>query len=92
MKVRTIDLKGYIPNGNSLEFLRAEVAVGQYRSPFALIRYALEGVEQNLGLRLDMDKRAFIDHFEEEDLESAIQKAAPKIAELVGSSLHSQDN
>jgi hypothetical protein len=90
MEVRAIDLKGYIPNGASIEFLRAEVAVGEYRVPVALIRYALQGVEQDLGLRLDMDKRAFIDHFDEEELEQAAQKAIPKIVEVVGSALYPQ--
>jgi hypothetical protein len=30
MEVRTIDLKGHIRNRTSIEFLRAEVPVGQY--------------------------------------------------------------
>jgi hypothetical protein len=90
MEVRAIDLKGQIPNGASIEFIRAEVAIGQYRSPFALVRYALQGVEQDLGLRLDMDKEAFIDHFDDDELESAIQNAAPKIADVVGAALYPQ--
>ncbi len=28
MEFRAIDLKGHVPNGASIEFLRAEVAVG----------------------------------------------------------------
>jgi hypothetical protein len=52
------------------------------------IRYALGGEEQELGIRLDMDKRAFIDHFEDEELEKTIQQAAPKIVERVGSVLY----
>jgi hypothetical protein len=87
-EVHTIDLKGYIPNGASIELLRAEVPVGRYYVPVALVRYSLQGVEQEFGLRLDMDKRAFIDHFEDEELEGIIQQAAPKIVELVGSILY----
>jgi hypothetical protein len=54
------------------------VPAGEYHGPFALIRYALNGVEQEYGLRLDMDKRVILGHFEDEELEGTIQVAAPK--------------
>jgi hypothetical protein len=63
MEVHTIDLRGHIPGGAAIEFLRAEVPSGQYHGPFAVIHYALHGVEQDLGLRLDMDKQVFLDHY-----------------------------
>lgn len=88
MKIRAIDLKGRVPSGASIEFLRAEVPVGQHYSPFALVRYTLKGIEQDLGLRLDMDKIVFLDHFEDEEKEDLIRKAAPKIVELVGAVLY----
>ena len=92
MEFRAIDLKGHVPNGASLEFLRAEVPAGEYYGPFAIIHYALNGVEQDLGLRLDMDKEIFLDHFDEEELEQAAQKAIPKIVEVVGAALYPQEN
>jgi hypothetical protein len=92
VEFRAIDLKGRVSSGASIEFLRVEVPAGEYHGPFALIRYALHGVEQEYGLRLDMDKRVILDHFEEEELESAVQKAAPKIVEYVGSVLYPREN
>jgi hypothetical protein len=92
MEFRAIDLKGHVPNGAAIEFLRAEVPAGDYHGPFALIRYALRGVEQDLGLRLDMDKEVFLDHFEKKELEDTIQDAAPKIVEYVGSVLYPRED
>jgi len=87
-KIRTINLKGHVAGGASIEFLRAEVPE-THRLPFALIRYSLQGVEQEYGLRLDLDKRVFIDHFEDEEKEKTIESAAPKIVEFLGSILYS---
>lgn len=92
MEIRAIDLKGHIRNGASIEFLRAELPAGEYHGPFALIRYALQGVEQDLGLRLDMDKEIFLDHFDEDELEQAARKTIPKIVEVVGAALYPQEN
>jgi hypothetical protein len=55
--VKSIDLK--IEKG-PLYFIRAEW--WDDRSRFVLVRYALEGKEQELGLRLDLDKKIFLDH------------------------------
>jgi hypothetical protein len=88
MEFRAIDLRGHIPGGAAIEFLRAEVPSGQYHGPFAVIHYALQGVEQDLGLRLDMDKQVFLDHFEDEEREEIIQKAAPEIVDFLGSILY----
>jgi hypothetical protein len=73
----------------SLEFLRAEMSA-KYDIPFALIRYALDGKEQESGLRLDLDKQVFLDHFENAEMEEAAQKAAPLIVEFLGEKLYSK--
>lgn len=91
-EIRTIDLKGRIPGGASIEFLRVETPVTEHDVPFALIRYALEGVEQEYGLRMDLDKRVFIDHFEGEAKEEVIQRAAPKIVEFLSHVLYPESN
>lgn len=90
MKVRAIDLKGHIPlpNDAAIEFLRAELPLARLHSPFALIRYALRGVEQEYGLRLDLDKRVFLDHFDDEELEQVAQNAVLRIVEVVGDALY----
>ena len=67
-----------------IRFLRVEMAAGHI-APFALVRYALDGKEEELGLRLDLDKRAFLDHFDQQDVESACREAAPRIVEYLGS-------
>jgi len=91
MKIYAIDLKGKIPlpDGAAIEFLRVEKALARLHSPFALIRYALHGVEQKYGLRLDLDKRVVLDHFEDDEkLEQMTQNALPRIIEVVGDALY----
>jgi hypothetical protein len=84
--ILTIDLRNHVPRGGDIEFLRAETSA-KHRTPFVLVRYALKGQEQTHGLRLDLDKRAFLDHFEDPARESMVVRAAGQIAELVGLSL-----
>lgn len=81
------DLRTKIPRDGKVEFLRAETSA-KYRTPFVLVRYALNGDEQKEGLRLDLDKRAFLDHFEDPSLEAALAQAAGPIAEIVGKILN----
>ena len=38
-----------------IHFLRVEMAAGNI-APFALVRYALDGTEQEQGLRLDIER------------------------------------
>jgi hypothetical protein len=78
----TIDLRKRVPGGAAIEFLRVEMA-GIDISPFALIRYKKNGLEQPTGLRLDLDKRSFLDHFENREEERIIEAAAPLIVDLV---------
>jgi orotate phosphoribosyltransferase len=94
LEIRTIDLTSNIPGGDSIEFLRAEVSKAAYRySPFALVRYALEGVEQEYGLRIDLDKRVFIDHFDEDPKKEAVlHGAAPKIVKFLSRVLYPESN
>ncbi len=82
-EILTIDLKKQIPVQGQVEFLRAETSA-KYRTPFVLVRYALHGAEQKEGLRLDLDKRAFLDHFEDSSLEATVAREAAAIAEFVG--------
>ncbi|HYM13687.1 MAG TPA: hypothetical protein VEU62_23310 [Bryobacterales bacterium] len=81
-KYRTIDFRDPIKGGALITFLRAEVRKGT-RSPFAYVRYSVQGEEQSGGLRLDLDKRVFLDHFDDEKMEEAARNAAPKVAGVV---------
>jgi len=80
---RIIDLNDSIPGDASIQFLRAEIP-GGYWTPFALIRYSIEGVEPQYGLRLDLGKQVFIDHLEDEEKDGFLQKVAPKILKFLG--------
>jgi len=86
-EIQTIDLRKQIPIKGEVEFLRAETSA-QVRTPFVLVRYALNGAEQKEGLRLDLDKRAFLDHFEDSSLEATVATEALTIAKIVGGVLH----
>ncbi len=60
-KYHEIDLTEKFPPAHTLTFLRALIP-STLDSPIALIMYALEGEEQELGIRLDLNKQNFIDH------------------------------
>ena len=85
--IHSIDFKGHVPGGALIQFLRAEMPL-EYRGPFALVRYALQGQEQPYGLRLDLDKQVFLAHFEDKDQEEIIERAGPKIVEFLRSVLY----
>ena len=85
-----VDLQGCV-DGEPITFLRAEMSK-EYQLPFALIRYSLHGEEQEYGIRLDLDKRVFIDHLQDEQCEEFLEKAAPKIAEFLGARMHDEIN
>lgn len=84
VEYQTTDLRGKVDGGASIEFLNVEIPSGPFRAPFAVVRYALNGEEQEYGLRLDLDKGAFLDHFEDEPLKEAVlRRAAPQIVNAV---------
>ena len=88
--VISIDLRGVIPQRNGIEFVRAE-APKQPRPWLVLVRYARWGEQQAAGRRLDLDKRVFIDHFENDgEVGEAFNEAAPQIASYVGKELRRQ--
>jgi hypothetical protein len=78
----TVDLRGRVPGGRSIEFLRAEMN-GSMRTPFALIRYALNGKEVAEGFRIDLDKQTIFDRLGDPETDAVIERAAPLIANLL---------
>jgi hypothetical protein len=78
-RFQTVDLSGYHIRADQIEFLRAEVPKEQ--SPFALIRYAIKGIEQPEGLRLDMHKRSFLDR--PDFISDDFADKAPQIADAL---------
>ena len=88
----TIDLKDRIEGGESIEFLRAETSATM-NTPFVIVWYALDGKEQDLGLRLDLDKQVFLDQdvFDDPRRDTFVEGAAPVISGVVGDYLASID-
>lgn len=84
-RVITVDLQGKVPGGASIKFLRAEMP-NERHFPFAAVFYTLEGAEDEKGLRLDLHKRCFLDHFDDDSPEEAVcRRAAPELASLIAS-------
>lgn len=88
--VLTVDLKGRVKGGASIEFLRAEMN-GSMVTPFALIRYAVDGIEPKTGLRIDLDKRAILDRLDDPETDAVIERAGPQIAEVIGPVAYQRD-
>jgi hypothetical protein len=88
--VISIDLRGRVKGGASIEFLRAEVPERHRRLPSALIRYSLGGVEQTYGLRLDLDKRVVLDRFEDKEKQETVEEAVPEILKVLRSELYAR--
>jgi hypothetical protein len=80
-EVESIDLKSKLKPAGELTFLRAEW--WSKSSRFALVRYSYQYKEEEFGLRLDLDKRVFLDHLEDPQLDKIIQIYAGSIWEIV---------
>jgi hypothetical protein len=88
--IEVIPLRGRVKGGAAIEFLSVEVPFESDRYiPFALVRYAVDGQSQSPdGLRLDLDKGTFTDHFPYgEQREQLLRQAGPQIAEIVAERL-----
>jgi hypothetical protein len=82
---RIVQLEGKIREGASIKFLYAQLPPREYEGiPFAIVGYNLGGVAQDRSLRLDLDKRAFLDHFENDiEKEEFIRKATLDIVDAI---------
>ncbi len=86
IQIRSIDLEGKVASGAGIEFLRAELPMN-YPTPFVLVRYKEDGVEQKYGLRLDMDKGVFVDHFNDKAKERVLKEAVSAILAILVATL-----
>lgn len=77
-----IELEGMNVKGQSIEFLNARIS-DEYFVPLAVVNYRLNGRDEELGLRLDMNKRAFLDHLTNTNQEEFLQQSAPKIVKYL---------
>jgi hypothetical protein len=79
-EVESIDLSMLKPVG-PLVFQRVEW--WRKSSRFVLVRYSYGGIEPEFGLRLDLDKRVFLDHPDDPNFDKIIQEYAKIIWEIV---------
>jgi hypothetical protein len=86
-----IALPDEIKGGAGIEFLFVEISKFFPAMPFAVVHYEENGKRVPLGLRLDLDKRVFLDHFDDGAKEEVLNRAAPKICAFVGPSRQGKD-
>lgn len=77
---RHIDLRNAVPLSGSVQFVKAAVSAASLGPSFAIVYYERDGETQEYGLRLDLDKRLFLDHFEDPTEEEVIASSAPEVA------------
>jgi hypothetical protein len=80
---RVIILPDEIRGGADIEFLAVMVSNEFPFIPFATVHYTENGQLTELGLRLDLDKEVFLDHFEDESKEDVLCRSAPEICAYV---------
>jgi hypothetical protein len=81
-ETKSIPLEGKLEDAGALHFLRAEWQ--RDKSRFVRIRYSLDGIEQPLGLRLDLDKRVFLDSVDNREVNASVQERIPEILSIIG--------
>lgn len=91
LTIKTLDLNGRVPGTDTIEFLRVELQYEDGKGPLFLarVRYARNGVEQEDGFPIDLDKGAFIStvNIQKEGLEKKLQEIGPEIAKIVRKNL-----
>jgi hypothetical protein len=95
--VMAIDLREKFPERASIRLLRAELPESDERTSrrtrftLALIRCALGSEEMPYGFRLDLDKRVFLDHFDEDrEKERVMGEWAQAVAMYVSEKLRTK--
>ena len=87
LTIKTLELAGRVPITDSIDLLRVELRYENGYGPLflALVKYARDGVEQEGGFPIDLDKGAFIANIpmQKAGLEEVLQKVGPKIAQIV---------
>jgi hypothetical protein len=82
LKIRTISLQGRIAPAAGIEFLTADIADGEY-SPLAVIHYSVNGIPEEYGLRIDLDKQVISDHLPDPLQERVVLEATPRLVEIL---------
>jgi hypothetical protein len=72
--VKSISLRGRIPAGRHIRFLSVDVDQ-ELRQALVCVQYAIDGVRQELGLRVDLDKRISLDSLEDAEHQAEAVRA-----------------
>ncbi len=80
---KTVRLPDGLASGGELQFLEA-VLFQSPPLPFAIVHYSLDGTLEGMGLRLDLDKQVFLDHFPDTRTEEIASAAASEIVSFLG--------
>jgi len=82
-KSQAVRLPGRLSAGSGLQFFEA-LLFESPRLPFAIVNFKQDGDTEELGLRLDLDRQVFLDHFADPGIEAAATAAAPEIVRYLG--------
>ena len=77
----TVNLPASTMKAGSVELVQVELA--SPTSPFARVRYTVDGKLQDDGLRLDLDKRAFIDALDDAETNRKLEALVPAVVDTV---------
>ena len=79
MKIRKINLRHVVSPCDAIAFLRMEIPDERHYGPlpFGHVRYAYQGVEQEAGFPMDLDKEIFLTRFNEVPVKNALGEDEP---------------
>ena len=79
MKIRKINLRHVVSPCDAIAFLRMEIPDERHYGPlpFGHVRYAYQGVEQEAGFPMDLDKEIFLTRFDEVPVKNALGEDEP---------------
>ena len=82
-KTKNVSLPERLSRGGDVQFLQA-VVFETPCLPLAIVNYSVRGRTEEYGLRLDLDKQVFLDHFPDAESEAIASAAAPAIVDFLG--------
>lgn len=79
MKIRKINLRHVVSPCDAIAFLRMEIPDERHHGPlpFGHVRYAYQGVEQEAGFPMELDKEIFLTRFDEVPVKNALGEDEP---------------
>ncbi|MDX1931202.1 MAG: hypothetical protein SFU56_01215 [Capsulimonadales bacterium] len=89
-EILTIDLKNNTPQGEGIEFIEAQMFADR-PTPLAVVHYTSHGKYPEYGLRLDLQKRAFLDQPANPKEAGFVRDSALPVAEYIATALDRRD-